>query len=371
VGAGLLGKSFYRLLHVDTGLQPENLAMLQVWAPHSNYLKKEQQVELERQILNKLGSLPGVTSAAASSDLPVGSGDGLSTVGIVGKPNLGNANEVNDRQVSSGYFTTLQARLLRGRYFAETDDLSKPPVAIVNETLAKRYFPDEDPLGKRLLYDNEKAPLEIVGVVDDIREGPLDTATHPVMYIPRNQEPDNSFFVIVRTSQVPQALLPTMTAAVHEVDSNIATYNGVTMTDHIHDSPSAYLHRSSAWLVGSFAAMALLLGVVGLYGVVAYSVSQRTREIGVRMALGAQRGAVHRMVLREASWLAMAGIAIGVFCSLAAGTLLRGLLFGVSAWDVSVLAAVAVVLGVSALLASYVPARRAASVNPIEALRVE
>ena len=162
-----------------------------------------------------------------------------------------------------------------------------------------------------------------------------------------------------------------METSIHEVDPNIATHNGVTMADHIRDSPTAYLHRSSAWLVGGFAAMALLLGVVGLYGVIAYSVSQRTREIGIRMALGAQRWSVHQMVLREAGWLATTGIAIGAVCSLAAATLLRGLLFGIHPWDLPTLGGVAAVLGVSALLASYIPARRAASVDPVIALRTE
>lgn len=371
VGAGLLGKSFYRLLHVNIGLQPENLAILQVWGPPSSYARSEQQVELERQTLNKIASLPGVKSVAVSNDLPIGTGDGLNTVGIVGKPNLGSANEVNKRMVSPAYFTTLQARLLHGRYFLETDDASRPPVAIINETFVRRYFPDENPLGKQIVFDEEKTPLEIVGVVDDIKEGPLDMATHPTMYIPFNQLSDNSFVVIVRTSQIPQSLLPDMSETIRQIDSGIATYNDATMAEHIHDSPAAYLHRSSAWMVGSFAVMALLLGVVGLYGVIAYSVSQRTREIGVRMALGARRWSVYQMVLRESGWLAATGIAIGAVCSLGAGTLLRGLLFGVNAWDLSTLAAVAGVLGLSALLASYIPARRAASVNPIEVLHTE
>jgi macrolide transport system ATP-binding/permease protein len=371
VAAGLLGKSFYRLLHVDMGLEPENLAMLQVWGPASSYAKDPQKVEMERQVLGKLASLPGVKSVAVSSDLPVGDGDGIKAIGFVGKPNLGVYNEVNDREVSSTYFTTLQAQLLRGRHFTETDDASRPRVAIVNETFAKRYFSGENPLGSRINFGEVNSPTEIVGVVDDIKEGPLDIATRPAMYVPFAQAPDNSFFVIVRTSQSPSSLLPTIAASIHEVDPTIATYNAVTMTDHIRDSPAAYLHRSSAWLVGSFAAMALLLGVVGLYGVIAYSVSQRTREIGIRMALGAQRGSVHQMVLRETGWLAITGIAIGAVCSLAAASLLRGLLFGIHPWDISTLVAVAAVLGVSALLASYIPARRAASVDPMEALRTE
>ena len=371
VAAGLLGKSFYRLLHVEMGLQPENLAMLQVLGPSSSYAKDPQKVEMERQVLGRLTGLPGMKSVAVSSDLPVGAGDGIKAVGIVGKPNLGNYLEVNDREISSTYFTTLQAQLLRGRYFTEADDASRPRVTIINETFAKRYFSGENPLGSRINFGDVNSSLEIVGVVDDIKEGPLDIATRPAMYMPFSQGPDNSFFVIVRTSQNPRLLLSAMAASIHEVDSEIATYNGVTMTDHIRDSPAAYLHRSSAWLVGSFAAMALLLGVVGLYGVIAYSVSQRTKEIGIRMALGAQRWSVYQMVLREAGCLATTGIAIGAVCSLAATSLLRGLLFGIHPWDLPTLAGVAGVLGVSALLASYIPARRAASVDPVEALRTE
>jgi ABC-type antimicrobial peptide transport system permease subunit len=162
-----------------------------------------------------------------------------------------------------------------------------------------------------------------------------------------------------------------MAAIIHQIDLGIVTTAGVTMTDRINDSPSAYLHRSSAWLVGGFAALALLLGVVGLYGVIAYSVSQRTREIGVRMALGAQRGSVYRLILKEAGWLTAAGIVTGLLCSVATASLMRGLLFDVRSWDASTLAAVAAVLGMSSLLASYIPARRAASINPIDALRAE
>jgi predicted permease len=371
VGAGLLGKSFYRLMHVDMGLQPQNLALVKISGSATRYSTDAARVNFEHQILQKLQSLPGVTSVALSSDLPVGSGDGLQTIAFKEKPILGNLNEVNDREVSTAYFSTLEAQLQSGRNFAEADDASRPPVTIINETLAKRYFPHENALGQHILSSNSKAPLEIIGVVDDIKEGPLETATLPAMYMPFNQDPDSMFYVMVRTSLAPQSFLPQMDAAIHQVDPEIATYNAVTMEDHIHDSQSAYLHRSSAWLVGSFAVMALLLGVVGLYGVIAYSVSQRTREIGVRMALGAHRDSIHRMVLREAGRLAIAGIAIGLVCSLFAGSLMRGLLFGVRSWDASVLGAVAGVLAAAALLASYLPARRAAAVNPMDALRAE
>jgi len=162
-----------------------------------------------------------------------------------------------------------------------------------------------------------------------------------------------------------------MVAAVHEVDAGIGTSNEMTMTEKINGSPTAYLHRSSAWLVGCFAFLALLLGLVGLYGVIAYSVSRRTREIGVRMALGAQRSSVYQLIMTEAAWLTAFGVGLGVVCSLAATTLLRGLLFNVRTWDAPTLITVSLVLGISALLACYIPARRAAKVDPMVALRYE
>ena len=372
VSAGLLGKSFYRLLHVNTGMEPDHVAAIQVVAPESTYAKDEQRIVLERQVLGRAAALPGVTSVGITSDLPVSDGDGVTTFRILGRPYHGETNEVNDRQVSAGYFATLHARLLRGRYFAETEDASKPRVTIVNEALAKKYFPGKDPIGQRIGNDTlePNSLREIVGVVDDIKEGPLDMI-RPAYYDPFNQSAQSDFAVVVRTSQEEQALLPVLAAAIHQIDPGIATYGAVTMSERIHDSPSAYLHRSSAYIVGGFAALALLLGVVGLYGVIAYSVSQRTREIGVRMALGAQRGTVYQLILKEAAWLIALGIAAGLLCSIAAATLTRKLLFGVGAWDVSIFVAVAVVLAVAAMLASYLPAHRAASVNPVEALRAE
>jgi len=280
---------------------------------------------------------------------------------------------VNGRSVSSDYFATLHARLIRGRYFTDAEDASKPNVVIINQTLARQYFPDEDPIGKKIGDDNlsPASIREIIGVVDDIREGSLDSQIWPACYYPFNQGPDSSFSIVVRTSQAEASTLVTLDATIHQIDADIATAGEATMNDKIINSQSAYLHRSSAWLVGGFAALALLLSVVGLYGVVAYSVSQRTREIGIRLALGAQRSAVYQLVLKEAAWLTAVGIGIGLLCSVAAATLMRGLLYGVGSWDIPTLAVVAVVLAFSALMASYIPASRAASVDPVEALRAE
>ena len=207
--------------------------------------------------------------------------------------------------------------------------------------------------------------------MEDIKDGSLDSQIWPAVYYPFEQSPDTYFSVVIRTSQAEQTILPTAVAAIHEVDPGIGTMDIATMSDRINDSPSAYLHRSSAWLVGGFAVLALLLGVIGLYGVISYSVSCRTREIGVRMALGAQRGSVYQLILREAAWLAGFGIAIGLLGAVGAAAMIRGLLFGVRSWDVSTLCAVTVVLAAAALMASYLPARRAASVEPTEALRYE
>jgi macrolide transport system ATP-binding/permease protein len=371
VGAGLLGKSFYRLLHTDIGMQPDHLAAMRVLAPGPGYAKDEQMVALARQVVDRIASLPGVKSVALSHGLPVGSGSGNTTFQVIGRPDTRTSNYVDNRQVSSDYFTTLQARLMRGRFFTAAEDATKPRVAIINQAMAQRYFPGEDPVGKRIVYDVSAPQMEIVGIVDNVKEGPLDEDTHATMYVPIDQEPDRRFYVIVRTSKAEESLLPVLAAAIHQVDSALMISGEETMTGRIHNSPSAYLHRSSAWLVGGFAAIALLLSVVGLYGVVAYSVSRRTREIGVRMALGARRSSVYRLVLGEAGWLTAMGIAAGLALSIAAALLMRKLLFGVRAWDVSTLIGVAVVLAFAALAASYLPARRAASINPVEALRAE
>jgi macrolide transport system ATP-binding/permease protein len=373
VGAGLLGKSFYKLLHVELGFQPDHLATVQVVLPETTYAKDPQVVAISRQILARVSTLPGVKSAALTTRLPVSGNGNTNWIRFVGKPYNGEHNEVNQREVSSDYFKTLQTKLVKGRFFTEDDDASKPLVVVINKALARQYFPGEDPVGKKM-GDTELTPKsirEIVGVVDDVKEGSLDSEIWPAQYDPINQNAESYVSLVVRTSQDEKLMLPALVGAIHEIDPGIGAINEITMVQRINDSQTAYLHRSSAWLVGGFAAMALLLGVVGLYGVIAYSVSQRTREIGVRMALGAQQSSVYRMILKEAGWLTGFGIVAGLVCSIAVATLMRKLLFGIYTWDVSTLAAVAVLLGASALLASYFPARRAASVNPVEALRAE
>lgn len=373
VGAGLLGKSFYRLFHVDLAYEPSHLSTLNVSIPRKSYPKDEDVAVVTRRILARVSTLPGVTSAAVTSVLPTSGNGNTDWIRVVGHPFHGEHNEVNERDVSVDYFKTLKARLLRGRIFTEQEDRTRPRVAVINKAFAYRYFPGEDPIGKKygggdLKPDSIK---EVIGIVDNIRESALDGEIWPAEYKPYNQDTDTFFGLTVRTSGDDKSLLPALASAIHQVDPGIGTMDPQTMQQRIDGSPAAYLHRSAAWLVGAFAALALLLGVIGLYGVIAYSVSQRTREIGVRMALGAARGSVYQLILKEAGRLTLIGIATGILCSVLAATFLRKLLFGTQSWDLPTLAGVALLLGTAALLASFIPARRAASINPVEALRAE
>jgi predicted permease len=372
VGAGLLGKSLYRLLHVDIGLQADRLATVTVTAPSVKYAKNEQTIALLRQIEDRVRSLPGVQSVGSSSRRPLVGGNTM-WIRVAGRPYNGEHNDVHYREVTASYFSTLQARLIRGRYFREDEDASQPAVVIINRTLARQYFPGEDPLHRQLLYapPTTQPAMEIVGIVDDLKESALDSETPATIYVPFAQDPTNGFSVFIRTSQAEASVLPALIGAIHEVDPALPTFGASTMRDLVNDSQSAYLRRSSASLVAGFAALAWILGAVGLYGIVAYSVSQRTREIGVRVALGAQRGAIHRLVLREAAWLTVLGVSFGLVCAIATAALMGNLLFGVHSWDPATLVAAAGVLGLSALVASYVPARRASRVSPVEALRAE
>ena len=382
VNAGLLGKSLYRLLHVDTGFNARRLATLSVSPvsvppvsirPGPGQAKavdadREQPGAVARQVAERVTALPGVEAVGYADLLPLSPGLAPSSgFQVVGR-SAGDVIEDHPvRRVSAGYFTALQATLLRGRYFTEEEVTSIRRVVIINETAAQRYFRGEDPIGKSIVIGAPPA-REIVGVVADIKDGPPETPALPAAYVPFDQV---GFGFVVRTSEAEESLFPSLVAAIREVRPGLLVQGETSMTERMNRLASASLHRATAWLVGSFAAMALVLSLVGLYGVVAYSVGQRTREIGVRMALGAQRRSVYQLVVGEAARLVGVGTALGMICAVAAATLMRRLFFGVQSWDAPTLATAAALLIVSALLASYIPARRAASVNPTDVLRAE
>ena len=371
--AGLLAHSVFRMFHVDLNFNPANLATLEINVHGAGYETSEQLRALSERLVDRIAALPAVISAAQTSDLPITCNCDATEFRVTGHPWNRDRDKVLARETSAGYFNVLQARLIAGRFYTKADDASKPRVAVVNRALAKRFFPGEDPVG-RMVGDAEfstKSRARIIGVVDDIREGDLVDPLEPALYYPFAQKAEGALFLVVRTAPAPAAMMPPLIRAIHQVDPNLGVRNEFVMDDRINDSPAAFLNRSAASLVGGFAAAALLLGAIGLYGVIAYSVSRRTREIGVRMALGAQRGAVYRLILGQAGFVAALGIAIGLAGAIPAAALLRSLLFGVEFWDAPMLTGVAVLLGFCAMLASYLPARSAASVNPVEALRAE
>ena len=370
--AGLLGKSFYRITHVDLNFNPDHLATLEIDA-NTGYQTPARQLTLLHSLLASIGSIPGVQSAAIVSSLPVTCNCDAQPYRVLGHAWNGTQQLALSRTVSAAYFATLQTRLLSGRSFSESDNGEHSRVVLINRTMAQQFFPGEDPVG-RTIGDATLSPAslhQVIGVVDDIREGGLDESLRPAVYLDANQNPSNSFFLVARTAPDPAIAMHALAAAIHRLDPGVGVRNEFTMVGHLHYGAASYLRGSSAWFTAAFAACALLLGIIGLYGVIAYSVSQRTGEIGVRMALGAQRAAIRRLILREAAWLVLFGLVLGIAASFFAGRLLRSLLFGVRSWDLSILIGVSAALTAATFIAAWIPARRAAATDPMEALRSE
>ena len=266
VSAGLLSKSFYRLLHEDIGIAPDHLAILHVSQMRDS--TDDENVALARRIRREMAALPGLISVGEAYDSVLASGEGyvrtFAHFRVVGRTYIGMGDEASQHIVGVGYFETLRARLLRGRYFAESDDSTKPQVALINRTMAQQIFPGENPVGKAILNEfNNNHPFIIVGVVDDLKDGPLDTTPTAAVYVPFNQSPTSDFDVTLRATLSEAALLPTMVQVVHQMDATLIADHESTMSERIEDSPSAYLHRSAAWVVAGFAGLALLLGTVG------------------------------------------------------------------------------------------------------------
>jgi macrolide transport system ATP-binding/permease protein len=373
VNAGLLGKSLYRLLNVDPGFTLQQLAQLTVSpvgaTPEPS--PAEQPARLAQRIAERVAAVPGVASVGYADIAPLAPAlapeTNLWVTGRAEDAQLKGSGPV--RRISADYFRTLKAPLERGREFTAADVTDTRPVTILNSTAARRHFRGEDPIGRSISFGGPSSPpREIVGVVADIADGPPAAAPHASAYVPFDQ---TAFALVVRTAVPEQVLLPAIVAAVHQTHPGLLVNHASSMTDRIEGLPSTALNRSSAWLVGGFAAIAFVLGVAGFYGVVAYTVGQRTREIGVRMALGAARGGIYRLVMRDAGRLVGLGTTIGLAAAVGFGTLLRHVLFDIESWDPATLAAASALLIVAALAASFAPARRAMSVNPVDVLRAD
>jgi predicted permease len=372
VGSGLLLKSLFRLLNINAGFNVSQLTTFYVFPDNKRYDLDEAAIVMERNLIDALVAVPGVSAVGSTSTPPVAGGN-TSLFRVVGAPMTPRPYEANSRTVDPGYFSTLQATLRAGRYFDESDSATAPQVVIINETLAKMAFGIEDPLGRQIVftYNAQQKPRQVIGIIQDVHEGALDVEDKPAVYTPFAQDPSNVFAVVVRSTVNPASLRSALEKSVHDIDPGIILYQMQTMEDLIAQSPVAALHRYPAWLVSVFALTALLLAVVGLYGIVSYSVSQRTREIGIRIALGASRHNVLKLILGDGARLAAIGIMGGVIGAVLAGYLLRSLLFGIDPWDAATLLVVAVILSGACLFASYLPARRAARLDPMNALHRE
>lgn len=371
VGAALLLRSFARLTGVDPGFQPDSVLTFSVGLPSVSYPDDDRRRAVFDRLLERLRNMPGVTSAGMVQTIPIRS-DYMLSFTIQGHPPNppGGDPSANYRVVSPGYFEALAIPLIRGRRFADTDRENAPRVAIVDEAFARQHFGGEDALGRGIDIGNGTDGFyEIVGVVGSVRHEGLHANPRPTMYVPFKQDVFSSMWIMVRTAGDPARFANTAKQALQEVDPTLPAASLAPLSTVIVESVAQ--RRFSMLLLTVFAGVTLFLAAVGLYGVVAYAVSQRTQEIGVRMAIGAQRGDVMRMVLRDGLVLAIAGVVVGLGAALALTRFIASMLFEVAPFDPLSYAASAVVLTAVAVLACYAPARRAATVDPLVALRTE
>jgi putative ABC transport system permease protein len=383
VGAGLLLRTFWGLLQENPGFNPSRIVAANLWLPVPNnadmdrYAKPEVLNSFVRETLRRMRAIPGVDLAAMTTDLPVTHLSRRRAVNIEDRPDESGKGLVSETtSVTPEYFKVLQASLVRGRFFAEDDEPGKQPVVIVDETTARTFWPDRDPIGRRLsikstvrLRSAANPPWStVVGVIKDINNDGLDQSGAPHIYSPIYQFPGiRSLSVTVRTSLSATSLEPQIRREIQAVDPDLPVFNVRTMNEVIDGSLAS--RRFSAELVGVFAVVALLLASVGIYGLLAYMVGQRSHEIGVRIALGAMPSTIGKMIVSRGAGLAGIGVGIGLLLSGIMAPLISTVLYGVRPIDPEVFIAVPLILMVVVLLASYIPARRAARVNPIVALR--
>lgn len=375
VGAGLLLKSLNRVLHTDPGFNTSKLLTGTVILPGNKYQDGPSQLAFQQRLLQALDRLPGVERTAAATSLPMSGSGNTSRFDVEGYPKTsgGEEYEASTPTVTQNYFSVMGTPLRGGRFFNSQDAEKSPRVLIVNQAMADAVFHGQNAVGKRInfTYTNEVHYFEIVGVVANENIGGLDAPPVPIVYDCFDQSPSGYFGLALRTKGDPATLASAFTRTVHELEPEAPIVGLSTMEQMIAESPTMILRAYPAYLIGGFAALALVLAALGLYGVLAYSVAQRTRELGVRIALGAQRNDLLRMVVNGGIRLALIGIALGTAGGLVVGRMMASLLFGVTSSDIPTFVAVSLVLFVVALAASYVPALRATKVDPMVALRYE
>jgi putative ABC transport system permease protein len=371
VGGGLLLKSYARLRGVDPGFDAGRVLTARLDLPEVRYGERASQADFARRALERLRALPGVEAAGVVNDLPLSGSRSSRSFDLDGREQSPTP-QADYRKASPDYFRAAGIRLVRGRGFNEADDEAAPPVAVINEACARRYFAGEEPLGRRLIYsDGHGGQLkrEVVGVVADVKHESLAAQREPEVYVPFAQHPQGSMFFALRTAADPQALAAPLRKAVLELDGDLPVYSVMTMQQRVDSSVAP--QRFNALLVAVFACAALLLAGVGVFGVMSFLVAERTHEIGVRLALGAGRADILRLVAGRGLRLALAGVALGIPVALALTRAMTRLLYEVTASDPLVFAGIALLLTSVALLACLVPARRATKVDPMVALRYE
>ncbi|PYV41327.1 MAG: hypothetical protein DMG06_17500, partial [Acidobacteria bacterium] len=372
IGAALMAKSLVRVWEVDPGFNPEMLLTMQLTLPAVKYPEGYQRAGFQQQVLARIRTLPGVESVAAVSPLPLSEGFTVA-ITIEGRPPLSVAEGPAAfwHTISPNYLHTMGIRLLKGRDFTEQDKADALEVVIVNEKMAQMFWPGEDPTGKRItIWDAPTRPWRtIVGVVGNTKREGLDAQSVPEMYVAYLQRPAGSMTLVVRSASNPKGLVAAVRSEVWQVDKDQPLYNVRTMEEILSSSLAA--RRFNMLLLGIFSLVALVLAGVGIYGVVAYSVTQRTHEIGIRMALGAQAGDVLKLVVSQGMILTIIGLAIGLVGAFGLTRLMASLLYEVGTTDPATFVGVSSLLTAVSLLASYIPARRATKVDPMVALRYE
>jgi len=373
VGAGLLIRGFIALMHTDSGLKPDHVLTFHIAAPSGRLPDSVRYVQFYGPVLQRLRALPGVSDAASTTIIPIqntGVNDNFRIVGRPQETDLGKQPFAEFRVVSSNYFRTMGITMVRGREFSDQDAAGARLVAIVNDEFVRRYFPNEDPIGKQIFAWSDK-PSTIVGVAHSVRQVSLDQPPRTELYVAAAQSPGSLFDVsyVLRTQSKPESLVPSVRSSLHDIAPDQPIFLVKTMDDVISDSLRS--RKLTLSLLAIFASLALLLSAAGVYGVMSYAVSQRQREIGIRMALGARASNVTRMILSEAGALATIGLVVGLVAAALLTRVLSSMVYGVGTHDPVTFVAVSGLLASVALAASLVPALRAARIDPLQAMRVD